>query len=249
MQFSTSKFGPHASTELHARPFAYISVVLGGSYEEAVGSVRIECLPLSLRLHPAGEEHTHRFGVAGARCLNLELPYTWQSCVDRVLDASTKPLMVEPRSRSRAAIMSLIECVDDEAIVLEELAATLLDLCEQQASLDQAPIRSRAMKCAIDRINDELPHAWSLTQLAAEANLHPTHFARSFKAITGHTVGQYVRLRRCAYAQRLLATDRHASISRIAAASGFADHAHFTRTLRAVAGVSPSEYRSLLRNA
>jgi len=248
MHFSTTWYGPNLRLAPHARDVDYLSLVLGGSYEEEVGSTRLECLPLSVRLHPAGEEHAHRFGAAGARCFNLELPRSWHVDVTGVTAALNRPVVVEPLSCANAAILPLLARAHEaDVTILEDLAIALLTQCRRIAALEQAPVRNRGIRRAIDRINDEVSHPLSLTQLALEANLHPTHFARSFKALTGHTVGQYIRLRRCAYAQRLLANPKM-SISRVAVASGFADHAHFARTLRTVTGLSPTQYRLLLRN-
>lgn len=246
MQFLTTSFAPHGRLPLHARGVDYLSLVLAGSYEETIGSTRLHCLPLSVRLHPAGEEHAHGFGRAGARCLNIELPGSWQRSVDRVLGGLGKPVVVALCSSSIVPLITRAQ--QGEVDLVEEVAVALMELCERQAAVERAPIRNRAIRRAMDRVNDELPHTLSLTELALEAELHPTHFARSFKAFTGQTVGQFVRLRRCAYAQRLLATNAQMSISRVALASGFADHAHFTRTLRDVTGLSPTQYRTLLRN-
>jgi AraC-like DNA-binding protein len=46
-------------------------------------------------------------------------------------------------------------------------------------------------------------------------------------------------------ASRMLAGD--SSVSDIAQACGYADHSAFTRQFRATVGVTPSEYRLLLR--
>jgi AraC family transcriptional regulator len=246
MYFTTCSYRPNSTLELHARASAYLSVVIAGSYTERVGSHTLECLPLSVRLHAQGEEHAHRFGNAGARCFNLELDDRWHDSLERLRQASPRPLLA---GWARAWSLNVgWDCAyaASQPGDLEEVAAALLDLCERQACVDRATERSRGIRRAIDMIHQDANAPLSLTVLAAEAGLHPTHFARSFKAWTGQTAGEYLRRARVSHAQQLLAKHADMTISRVAAASGFADHAHLTRTFRAEVGVSPSRYRALL---
>lgn len=78
-----------------------------------------------------------------------------------------------------------------------------------------------------------------LSAVAAAAGLSPRQLQRRFPEATGLTVREYSRVRRLrgALAQRIANT---AHWSRIAAESGFVDHAHLTREFGALTGVSPS---------
>src|SRR4051812_21154429 len=67
----------------HARPF--LSLVLGGAYEEIVGGARRDHPRLSAAFHPAGERHADLFGGGKARLLSLELdaaPAEWRRLLD-----------------------------------------------------------------------------------------------------------------------------------------------------------------------
>ena len=66
-----------------------------------------------------------------------------------------------------------------------------------------------------------------------------------FRRQKGCTVGEYVRHLRVDFALRQLSETEN-SLSDIAAAGGFADHSHLTRTFKAHLGLTPSEYRKNL---
>ena len=247
VHIETTSHSAHSKLEPHSRSIYYLSIVLSGSYVERVCSRSLDCLPMRLRFHAAGEEHSHRVGPLGARCLNLELTDEWAESLVRFKSANDRPILVESAGwwALQAAALHRDGSADSE-LLFESLAAELLDLCERQSRIDQAMARSTAMKRVIAAIDAELGNNLSLTALASVAGLHPTHFARSFRSMTGLTVGEYIRHRRVARAQALMIAMPSMGISRIAAETGFADHAHLTRTFRQLSGAIPSAYRIAL---
>src|SRR5438309_1537917 len=75
---------------------------------------------------------------------------------------------------------------------------------------------------------------------------HLAHVARVFRAFKNCTLGEYVRALRIKHAaQRMARTD--ASLAEIAAATGFSDQSHFSRTFKRQTGLLPSEFRASLR--
>ncbi len=94
-----------------------------------------------------------------------------------------------------------------------------------------------------DTMDREANRPPSLRRLARAAGVHPVHVSRAFRAHFGQTLREYVRERRlaCAVAALLSSPD---TISVIAAESGFADHAHLTRTMHQCLGQTPSALRA-----
>ena len=68
------------------------------------------------------------------------------------------------------------------------------------------------------------------------------HLSRIFKLVTGQTLSAYRRRVRIRSALDLL-LEGQVDLATIAAAAGFADHAHLTRTFRTELGDVPSEIR------
>jgi AraC family transcriptional regulator len=82
----------------------------------------------------------------------------------------------------------------------------------------------------------------SVPAMAAALGLSPGFFHRAFRAAVGVTPHDYVIERRIARARRLLDTTR-LGLAEIAAACGFASHAHMTAQLTARLGRPPSGLR------
>lgn len=73
----------------------------------------------------------------------------------------------------------------------------------------------------------------------------PHHLSRAFSQVTGSTVSAYGnRVRVSRALDRISAGERR--LAGLAHELGFADHAHLTRTIRAVTGHTPSACRGLL---
>ena len=84
--------------------------------------------------------------------------------------------------------------------------------------------------------------AGCLRGIACEVGVHPVHLSRAFRHHYGTTMIRYRRDLRIRHACEAMRRTEH-SLSRIAVAAGFADHAHFTRVFKQVNGVTPSQYR------
>ncbi|MEI2453167.1 AraC family transcriptional regulator [Lysobacter firmicutimachus] len=81
----------------------------------------------------------------------------------------------------------------------------------------------------------------SLQHLAEQACISRFHFARVFRARTGLSPMQYLKLQRIEAAKRLLRQPAPC-LSRIATTLGFFDQSHFTRVFRRATGQSPGRF-------
>lgn len=86
----------------------------------------------------------------------------------------------------------------------------------------------------------------SLTQLSKVVGIHPVHLVRVFRTFQHCTMSEYVRQLRVESAQKKIVSS-DASLVEIALSSGFADHTHFSRSFKRVTGMTPSEFRNLIR--
>jgi AraC family transcriptional regulator len=87
-----------------------------------------------------------------------------------------------------------------------------------------------------------------LCDLASLAGVHRVHLVREFRKHYGITIGQHIRKRRIAHACELLArTDL--LLREIAAVCRFVDQSHFSRQFKKLSGLTPAEYRDLIRSA
>lgn len=103
-----------------------------------------------------------------------------------------------------------------------------------------APYR---MKRVTEFINSHIEQEITLSELARDVGLSPSHFCSLFRKTSGKTPHQFVLHCRIQHAKTLLAQPRN-SILDVALASGFRTHQHFSRIFRRQVGIPPSTYRA-----
>ena len=127
---------------------------------------------------------------------------------------------------------------------LYSLLALMLDQLELNRRLAREPGEAGSLDArAIQRyIHEHLAEPMRLEDLAEQAHLSPTHFARLFKSIFGTSPMRYVIERRIDRAADLLTTTRM-KMAHIARTVGYEDPYYFSRLFRRVTGEAPSAYR------
>ena len=96
---------------------------------------------------------------------------------------------------------------------------------------------------ALARLETAFAGPLTPSELAHIAQLPAARFARIVKRIFGITPIQLIAKTRIAAASRLL-RETTRSVAEIAHECGFYDHSAFTRSFRAVAGVTPTQFRT-----
>lgn len=91
-------------------------------------------------------------------------------------------------------------------------------------------------------VRANLDQTISNEDLAREAGLSPSHFARVFKETVGETPMQYVLAYRIEQAAEMMKVPGR-PLGDIALACGFADQAHFSRSFKKVTGQTPRQFR------
>jgi len=102
------------------------------------------------------------------------------------------------------------------------------------------------MKLMIDIINhieDNLHSDLTVKSVSEYSGYSSHHFQKMFAAVTGLSLGSYIRRRRLAKAAATL-RDSSERIIEIALASGFQSQESFTRAFKTTFGVNPNEYRN-----
>jgi AraC family transcriptional regulator len=82
----------------------------------------------------------------------------------------------------------------------------------------------------------------SVAAVARSVGLSAGHFARAFKASTGHSPNRWLTLRRLEKAKQCLSAS-DAPLAQVALECGFNDQSYFTRVFTREAGVTPGAWR------
>jgi AraC family transcriptional regulator len=100
----------------------------------------------------------------------------------------------------------------------------------------------RQLQSSIDFIEENLNGDFSLKDVASRANASLYHFHRLFRAFTGYSTAEYIRVRRLESAAVDLARTERAVID-IALDHGYSSPEAFLRAFKAKFGAAPREFR------
>lgn len=109
---------------------------------------------------------------------------------------------------------------------------------------DSAALSASDFRKSVEILNDRLHEKFSLSELAAEFDKSPFHFARVFKRATGFPPHEYQLQLRIARARKMLREKPGRTIAEIACDLGFSDESHFRRHFKRIVGTTPSKFRS-----
>ena len=99
----------------------------------------------------------------------------------------------------------------------------------------------RALTRACSYIAENLGERFTLDDLARQAGVSRFHFARLFRVSIGDSPMAYLLKSRIERAKQMLLQDDR-PVCEIAAALGFCDQSHLTRTFRRMTGLTPREF-------
>jgi AraC family transcriptional regulator len=235
-------YPPGLHQAAHFHEYAGMTLILAGGILETVGRRDEGATCLSVVVKPAGVVHADRVGPWGARALQIlfDPGYRFAPGEDGLGDwrwihaGAVTPALV---SIHRCLTVSRVAALEDRVLDAVGLAI------EEVPSRRDPPAWLRRAREAIDDGSDE-----SVRELATRAGIHPVSLSRAFRRHYGVSVTGYRRRRRIRVAAEAMErTER--DLTGIAHASGFSDHPHMCREIRALTGLTPGQLRRLARRA
>ena len=132
---------------------------------------------------------------------------------------------------------------------VEKVAEIIVQMMEGYCAL----VRERSLekysglvRQAILYIQKNLCHEISTAKIAGYLNVTPNYLSNRFKAETGTTITDYIRMRRIELAKDLL-RDTALSVQDAALQVGINDAGYFAVLFKRQTGISPTEYRKALK--
>lgn len=225
---------PEEEVQRHSHEEAHFVLVLAGGYmSSAVQAPFVSATPI-LVYNPPGTTHQDRFHggrgrfvaisggtgpEAAALCLRDPYAHRLAHSIANEIDSAT-PFILEARAL--------------------QLHSAVLQLSSNEARLAQQPPGwlSRAVEMIFTSDDPEI----SVAGVAAEAGVHPVHFARVFRRYLDCSPGDYLRGHRLERAAAMLGKGI-ASLADVAQSAGFVDQAHLTRAFRSRLDTTPAQWR------
>ena len=236
---------PDRRLPAHVHEDASLCFVVSGSYTETVRGIDTVCLPHSMVFKPALERHADRFGSLGGTCLLIELSPASLEAISPFAAIADRPRLTRQARLGACGCRLYEEFVHEDdcsSLVIEGLILEILGETARAVTGGRStpPVW---LQRARDLIHDRFREPLTLSSVARDVDIHPSHFARTFSRYYRTTVGEYVRrLRLEAASQRLV--DSTMPLSEIALSLGFFDQSHFSRLFKQHTGLTPRQVRS-----
>jgi len=230
---------------VHSHETNSMYFLLEGGLTEHFGRHQVDRRVDDLIFTPAGEPHSNVFHDRGGRCFFLE----WDASVDhRVRNHAPLPAIATQLTGvlpwlGRKLYGEFRRPDGLSPLIVESVGLEIIAELYRHHSAPGDGLPPRWIRHARELLDAHFSEAFSLEDLGQRLHTHPVYLARMFRRYFGCSVGEYVRFRRIEFA-RLELSRRETPLAQIAAAAGFSDQSHFSRTFRALIGVTPSQYRA-----
>lgn len=243
-------FDPHFRVPRHAHENSYFCFSLQGAYTERYGKREVLCQPSTLTFRSSAQTHEALVHNADTRVFVLEISTNWieKLRADSLTLESAFEFYGGALTRLCARLSREFHKTDSAAkLAIEGLALELLAEAARQPSYGigaAPPWLRQAREMVIEHFSETL----RLTQIAAEVGVHPVYLATAFRQKFGTTIGEFVRKLRIEHACAQLHKE-DLPLSAIALQAGFADQSHFSKVFKLYVGMTPREYRTVIRGS
>lgn len=138
-------------------------------------------------------------------------------------------------------------CADAFADVISVHIALHYGHCAGEAGPD-TPLTRQMLDRVQDFVHEHISETILVGQLAVQAHMGASNFARAFKTVTGKSPHLYVTLERVKFATTMLCQEELPLVD-VGARAGFQTQQHFTEVFHRYTGVTPRAYRLAHRSA
>lgn len=246
LSFDAATYDPGMRHAAHYHDSLHLSIVLGGAVAETVGRNTEYGGVLSVVAKDPGVVHADDFGPTGARLARLVLP---AGTIGDLVDdrCSTAGWRWTHDASIARSFIRLARRARNAAYLFRSDDADLVDLLAAFTATPARPARGRP-PLWLEQTMLELRESWTpsvtVAAVARRAGVHPVYLARVVRRWYGTSVSQEMRRLRFSFAASSLVSTTD-TVSSVAHASGYADHAHLCRDFRRVVLVTPANYRAL----
>jgi AraC-like DNA-binding protein len=247
--FPLARRGPllyrHDTYALHVHQYRGRVWIGDGAFTLAPGDFTLTPphTPSRYELERDGEHWCVHFSPTPPGPERLSVPLHRPADASSAAQAQRLPWLAEMARRRDSSPLAREAC---ESGVRELLL--WLHFAEDPATGDAPGTRSaQALGELVALLERRYERDWSAKDLAAHTGLNADYLARQFHRKYGCTIAQFLLRRRVDAARHLLRSTT-LRVKEIGAAVGLADPQKFNKDFRAIAGLSPTEYRLQTRS-
>lgn len=229
-----------SETPVHSHENGYVSLVLRGSYREVVGG-RSWLRPAgSMAFHPRGGTHRQSAIPDHTAVLNVEIPVRGQSGVE--LPAVEHLYYDSATFRIAQRIGTHMHQAGSDSGSISSFIQELSRRLDRGISAEAYFEMPAWVREALAFLNEHFSEDLSLDTLSGHVSRHPASISRAFTTYLNAGYQEILHRIRIHHAVGLM-RETERNLTDIALSVGYYDHAHFSRTFKAVTGVSPGTLR------
>jgi AraC family transcriptional regulator len=246
---SEAVYSPEFKLCEHTHARASFCVALNGGCTETYATRTRVYTPFTLEYLPAHEEHSLTVHRTGMRSFSIEFASHWLESLRQYAPILENSVHLTGGALNWLLVRLYREFRDADEVspfAVEGLALELLAETSRQRAKVEERKAPRWLEEAEEMMRAGFTEHLSLSLIAEAVGVHPVHLAREFRKHYHATVGEYLRQFRIEYIAHELATSDMPLIE-IAAAAGFSDQSHLSRTFKRLTGMTPAKYRAALR--
>jgi len=228
---------------------AYFCFVLEGSVFEASGDRTVTHHAGKLLFFPLGRAYLVEFEKT-SRCLIVRIGPELLRRFEMNRELFTRVVCLQGWEATWLAKRLQAEFAKQNSgreLVMEAALLQLLALVVRSQHTRVAA-ESFWLKKVRTYLDAEYLRDFRLSELAGMAGVHRVHLVREFRRHYGMTIGQHIRKLRIEHACNLLARS-DLLLRDIASICRFVDQSHFSKQFKKMSGLTPAEYRNLVKTA
>ena len=218
---------------MHSHPTPTVSLLLSGSVHEVVSRTEVSAGASSMSIKPPDVRHRDVYGRNGAVILSVAIddPGHWAAALPPP-EWTWRPLI----RRDYGEVLASLAAPER----LRDATFELLALGSRMPQRKGNP--PRWLRIVEEKLREQ-PDLF-LSDLAADASVHPVYLARAFRRWYGVTPSAFRLVQRTSAAVGAALWSGKAA-STVAHDVGFADQSHMARSIRSATGFSLSELRHM----
>ncbi|PZP42833.1 MAG: AraC family transcriptional regulator [Pseudopedobacter saltans] len=248
--FNKATVFPSFEIPWHYHENAYFLYNISGFLNEVTKQKTLNISPGTLLFHHSQEPHYNEKIDKEFDFFHVELTPTWFKKYDvpqNIVEGSIE--LKEPTLKKVFSKLYIETSIRDNATEIAVDSLVLQAFSEiVRFQENENKIKPTWIKKAVEIINDEKYENLSLNGLATELNLHPVYLSRKFPEYFNLGFGEYMREKKIERATAILQS-QSMNNAEIAYTCGFSDESHFLKTFKAKFGITPHQFRKIIRKS
>lgn len=239
--FITSHFETASTDLLHYHDSTHLSFILNGGVIDKRKKTEIEKTSGNIMFFHAGEPHQSIY--KGFPVKNITIEFESNFFHENSITESKFKKSIDENLTSKFSFLKIYkEILKNDEFSYSSIELLLMGLLNGKSLVEKK--RPFWLSKLVEILNDNWDKELSVSDLAAEVNVHPKTISKYFPRFFACTFGEYRRQLKIERSLALIKSSKN-SLTDISYQCGFYDQSHFTSTFKHLTGFRPKQFKKL----